>query len=493
MSDTAGLSLTAQAADGSRGSDAHSNVIVSPLIHYVGVLDFTAPQYTVSVPQSLLRALHVSDGAKLRLTNVHLSRAMAVTLRPLTRGWARLPELERRALLEFQLRRHTFLVQDSELSFSYHAHLPTFRFRVVETKPEPVVSITDTDIATEILPFEEDASMLDEERETAAAGSSSQKATAAAASSSTAAASSTSAFPVPAGHLPKLTADESVTGRVAANLILRFEYSVSDPNTRLTIQLKSSSGEADLYVLSSGDAEAQNGVDVEVDWFTWNAQGKGASKSLTFSAADARFGTGTMQIGVRAYGADAEFSLVVHESNDGSKGVSAGYQLGSISASISPSTDPAAAVPADSTVCPTCRAVISSKALAMHSVQCARLNCVCKDCGAVMKTSEREKHTALAHATYTCLCGVQLQQAAMVEHRRNVCALRLCSCLYCPLKLVVAERGAHQHECGNLRSHCIQCGEHIQRKTMRRHLVKAHGGVNGKTDERDIGWQDFWM
>lgn len=136
--------------------------------------------------------------------------------------------------------------------------------------------------------------------------------------------------------------------------------------------------------------------------------------------------------------------------------------------------------------------MISAKALQMHSLQCARLNALCAQCGLVTKTSEREKHVALAHAVYTCLCGVQLQQAAMVDHKRNACSLRLTDCLYCPMRLVVAERGPHQFECGTLRSHCVQCADSIQRKMMRRHLIRAHGGINGKTDERDITWQDFW-
>jgi len=274
---------------------------------------------------------------------------------------------------------------------------------------------------------------------------------------------------------------------------------VTNPNARVSIDVKSSSGEADLYVLSSSDAEVF-GVDVDEAWFTWSAQSAGPAKTLALSADDAHFAVGTMQIGVRAYNAQTDFSIIVHETTSSSSvHGSAGHQLGSAtpsSSSASPVATEAShapsSVPPDSSVCPTCRAVVSSKALALHSVQCARLNCVCGECGAVMKTSARPKHMALAHATYTCLCGVQLQQAAMVEHRRSACALRLCSCLYCPLKLVVAERGAHQHECGNLRSHCLQCGNFIQRKTMRRHLVKAHGGINGKTEEREITWQDFW-
>jgi hypothetical protein len=283
--------------------------------------------------------------------------------------------------------------------------------------------------------------------------------------------------------------------------VARFEFPVSDPNARVEIELKSSAGDADLYVLSAADAEAQAGVDVDVDWHTWSVQTRSNAKTLTLSAADPHFSVGTLQIGVRAYATDASFTLVVHERAAEDAKSSGGYQLGSASiasaagAVSSPATaaaDPPA-VPADSSVCPTCKSVISARALAMHSVQCARLNCVCAQCGVTLKTTDRDKHMALVHADYTCLCGVQLPQAAMVEHRRSTCALRLVPCLYCPLKLVVSERGPHQHECGTMRSVCVLCADTIQRKMMRRHLCRAHGGINGKTDERDIQVMDFWQ
>jgi len=483
--DAAGMSLASEAttADSAHPAAESAGPIVSPLVYYSGVQDFTAPQYTVSVPKALLRSLGLTDGAKLRLTNVNLVRATHIVLRPLTRGWSRLPDLERRALLEFQLRKHQFLVQDSELSFSYHPHLPTFRFRVVETRPQPVVSILDADVATEILPFEEagEADMEDDTTSTAAASS---------AAAAAAPASSGESQP-----LAELKAEEPISGHLTASRMARFAFPVSDPNVRVEIELKSTAGDADLYVLSAGDADAQAGVDVDLAWHTWSVQSRSNAKVLTLSAAGAQFSVGALQIGVRAYAADASFTLTVHE-RAGDDAKSGGYQLGtaaSSSAALAAAADGSSvAVPADSTVCPTCKSVISSRALAMHSVQCARLNCVCGACGVTLRTNERDKHMALVHGSYTCLCGVQLQQAAMIEHRRSTCPLRLVPCLYCPLRLVVAERGPHQHECGTQRSLCTQCGDSIQRKIIRRHLVKAHGGINGKTDERDITVMDFW-
>lgn len=495
---TAALSPRRPSQAASASASASAGVpIVSPLVAYFGVQDFTAPQSTVSVPQSLLRALNVSDGAKLHLTNVNLQRASHVVLQSLSRAWGRLPDMERRALLEFQLRKHTFLARDSVISFSYHPHLPTFRFRVVETRPAPVVSITDTELATEILPFDDAA--MDESGPASAATASS--ASSSSASSAAAAAASGSASDSGAKEAAKLTADEAVTGRMSRDGVVRFEYDVSDPNAAVEIEVKSLAGDVDLYVLSSADAEAQSGVEAGVSWHTWAVQTRAPSKLLTLSAADPLFHTGTWQLALRAYGADAQFSITVRERSSGER-PAVGHQLGSSASSSSSSsaasssaasaTPSAAAPPADSTICPTCRAHISARALSLHSVQCARLNWICPQCDVVMKSSERDKHTALAHSTYSCLCGVQLQQAAMVAHRRDACSLRLVSCQYCPLRLVIAERGAHQHECGTLRSHCSLCADSIQRKMMRRHLVKAHGGINGKTDERDIGWADFW-
>jgi hypothetical protein len=373
--------------------------------------------------------------------------------------------LERRALLEFQLRKHTFLVQDSKLSFTYHPHLPAFEFRVVETKPDPVVSITDTELATEILPFDDGNLMSDL---APSASSSSTPPTAAAASSSS------SGVP----EIPKLVADEAVSGKLMKGGTVQFEYAVTDPNVSLMIEVKSVTGDIDLYVLNTDASESA----VDVAHHTWAAQSKG-NKVLTLSARDPFFHTGTWQLQLRAFGTDGEFNIVVRESPN--EFTSSGHQLGGSSVA-------AAAPAADATFCANCQSYISAKSMSMHSLQCARMNYCCPQCGLVMKTNEKEKHAQLVHSLYTCLCGVELDQPTMVAHKRESCTLRLVACQYCPLKLVVAQRGQHQHECGMLHSHCTLCARSIQRKVMRRHLVREHGGINGKTDERDITYQDFW-
>jgi ubiquitin fusion degradation protein 1 len=57
--------------------------------------------------------------------------------------------VERRALLEFALRKFSFLSQGSEIAIPYHKH--SYRLKVLETKPAPVISITDTDLQTELV------------------------------------------------------------------------------------------------------------------------------------------------------------------------------------------------------------------------------------------------------------------------------------------------------------------------------------------------------
>ena len=73
-----------------------------------------------------------------------------IRLQPIDATWLDIPELERKALLEFALRKFQFLVQGSHITIPYHKH--SYPLRVLETKPATVISITDTDLQTELAP-----------------------------------------------------------------------------------------------------------------------------------------------------------------------------------------------------------------------------------------------------------------------------------------------------------------------------------------------------
>jgi len=453
--------------------------IISPLCWYASVKDFTAPPQTVCVPASVMHALNLHDGAQLRLTTMQLPKAEHITLQPLTAAWSRLAEAQRRALLEFQLRKHRFIAQGSILTFTYHPPWPTFQFKVIHVQPLPVVSITDTELPTEILPID-DKNMLDAAPSTDV-NIASTLTPSPMPSTSPSASSSSSSSASPLRTPTNLSADESVSGRLRMDGSVTFGYEINDPNVEVSISVSSTKGDVDLYILQADSTDSQ----VSICNYTWCAQSRG-NVEIKLSAAGPLFRLGAYQIMLHAYGEDGEYKLLVKERQVDSS-ANRGQQLGSTSSSVNTSI-----APPDSTRCPNCHSFIPSKSMPLHSVQCARINSICSACGIVVKNTESDKHRRLVHAVYTCQCGAELEQEPMVRHKRESCPLRLVSCSYCPLKLIVAERGSHQAECGMLTSHCSICSEPITRKTIRRHLVREHGGVNGKTDEREIVAEDFW-
>lgn len=71
-------------------------------------------------------------------------------MQPLDAEFGRVPEAQRKAALEFYLRKRTFLEQGSEVVLPLNSRLHTLR--VTETKPASAVLITDVDVETTILP-----------------------------------------------------------------------------------------------------------------------------------------------------------------------------------------------------------------------------------------------------------------------------------------------------------------------------------------------------
>ena len=99
-------------------------------LQFAGVRNFEASTGVCSVPASIMRALDLQDGQQLTLTSISLQKGKFLQLQPLSRAWRLLPEEERNALLEFQLRKHHFMTEGQELCFSHN--LTDYKFRVVE-------------------------------------------------------------------------------------------------------------------------------------------------------------------------------------------------------------------------------------------------------------------------------------------------------------------------------------------------------------------------
>ena len=71
-------------------------------------------------------------------------------LQPLSPLWTEIPQIEREALLEFELRKHQFLYKGMKFVINYNGK--DMQFSVLETKPQDAIMITDTDLQTDIAP-----------------------------------------------------------------------------------------------------------------------------------------------------------------------------------------------------------------------------------------------------------------------------------------------------------------------------------------------------
>jgi len=126
----------------------------------------------------------------------------------------------------------------------------------------------------------------------------------------------------------------------------------------------------------------------------------------------------------------------------------------------------------------------------MHVLSCQRRNFRCPDCSLVMQLPEKEKHMALCHTPFACECGAKFAQFELQIHREHDCKNRLVKCLYCPLRIPLETRGAHQERCGSRTVHCSHCDQTIQRKDSRNHLSNQHN-LTLKDMTQSAEWSHF--
>jgi hypothetical protein len=423
----------------SRGSNSHNE---GQDHAFYGVLDFTASagDSIICVPASLLSKLNIPEMAEVILTNIQLEKANFIKLESLTAEWQQLNEKERRALLEFNLRKKNYLEIGDIFTINYHIHAPEFRFRVVELQPSAICSLIDAEVNTEVTTSAESS--------VESSGKSDNL-----------------------QHNRALELDSPIEGDLPADNYAYFSLNITDPNAIIELKAVSSNSSADLDIYCS-TTDFRPGISS----FSWANQAVSSSKTVILSAEQAEFRTGELFIALHAYKQPATYTLAA-------KLLEKLPQTGN-------SSEGSVNTAENSTECTNCHRFIASRALVMHETQCRRLNFYCTECKTVLKTGEKDKHRELCHSLLECLCGAQLIQAEMLQHKHNLtgnCPLRLVHCVYCPLLLTAQDRGQHQAECGLLHSNCPSCGSSIQRKLMRRHMREAHA-----VEESTVTWQNYW-
>ncbi|KAJ2644877.1 ubiquitin fusion degradation protein [Coemansia sp. RSA 1694] len=113
---------------------------------HCGVLEFTAEEGRVYLPQWMMETLDLSPGSPVKVLNVALLRGSLVKLQPQSTDF--LDISDHRAVLENALRKFSSLTVGDIVTIEYNNR--EYRIAVLETKPSPTaINIVETDLSVD--------------------------------------------------------------------------------------------------------------------------------------------------------------------------------------------------------------------------------------------------------------------------------------------------------------------------------------------------------
>ncbi|KAJ2379530.1 ubiquitin fusion degradation protein, partial [Coemansia sp. RSA 2603] len=116
---------------------------------HCGVLEFTAEEGRVYLPQWMMTTLGISPGTVIEVINVALLKGSMVKLQPQSTDF--LDISDHRAVLENALREFSALTVGDIIAFNYNER--EYKVAVIETQPSPTaISIWETDLTVDFAP-----------------------------------------------------------------------------------------------------------------------------------------------------------------------------------------------------------------------------------------------------------------------------------------------------------------------------------------------------
>ncbi|KAK7385180.1 hypothetical protein VNO78_30892 [Psophocarpus tetragonolobus] len=110
-------------------------------VTHCGVLEFTADEGMIYMPQWMMENMHLQEGDNVILRSANVPRATYVKLQPHTKDFLDLYNI--RSILEYSLRSFSCLTTGDTIMISFNKK--KYYIDVVETKPSHAVSIIETD------------------------------------------------------------------------------------------------------------------------------------------------------------------------------------------------------------------------------------------------------------------------------------------------------------------------------------------------------------
>lgn len=418
------------------------------LFSYLSVDSFTAPYRTAIVSKYVMQTLNLHNNDIIRIQNINVINASGIQLTVLTNEWIQLAELERKALLEQNLRLHQHLVINQEINITYTRYHNTYKLLVTKLEPCDVVSIVDSDVATDIvIPEHETKTNMNE---------------------------------------LIIDRDQPITGDIQSNQYINYMFNVTDTNRQIVIDLTCDNDDVDLYITSPAETSWIEPPTLQAYSYCNNVSAVSVNnrKQIILNNGGIDYIPGRYQLSVYGYNSSGRYTLSA-KSIDYDKT----NTMFNNNSTAPPSSSSSSS--AETVTCGNCHRCISSKAIQMHELQCKRLNYYCIDCShhnnvdPVINVKNKSKHMELYHQHVYCICGEQVEQISLINHRQYNCSQRLVHCQYCPLLVEQCNRGLHQQQCGLATSHCKVCNNGIQRKLLARHMDREHN-IHSAT------WKDWF-
>lgn len=453
------------------------------------ILVAVAPKFeslnnNVQIPENLWKKLNPEGNTiQIRIRTKKVPDGTYASFKPLNMEWNSLTFAEQMALLELHLRHRQVLSQDEIIEFHYCDIY--VKLQVTETKPEPVISIRDTEIQTNIEPPEEDLQPIqfgswvyrnghpheiiafDNTLEPPSVTLRNKK--------GKVIESELNRCFQRHPHLDTIFIDLKLDESIAKtkqphNAYDYFRFPVNEARA-LEINLEGEN--VDLYVLND------NAIS-DVRWplpsqkrYQWKSENYG-NQQIILNQANLNFVTGI------------EYIVAVGSlSNE--------PQSYRITLSHSDQTTEMMEIEEEEevdvtgkTLCPNCGKYISEQSFYMHEMRCARMNMKCDICNKTFQrheTKKLEKHKEIEHRVHPCTCGAFLSSGELQSHYHD-CFDQLVQCHYCPLKISREDRGDHHVECMNMKSSCPMCGDILSRKNLKRHIHREHSVPNDMIDYR---------
>lgn len=354
---------------------------------HAGVLEFTADEGFVALPQHCWTNLFPTDAPGSDMVRVHyvwLPKGTYAKLQTVEFGFSDIPN--HKAVLETSLRQHATLSQGDTLTVN-HGVL-TYHMSVLELKPSSSISVLETDIEVDIIGPE-------------------------------------SAEHTNQNMLRPLIFGKSENGEVDEGNYMYYKLTIDDDtwnrvaskNAKIVVNLESQTqdGDIDLY------ASRHPLLFPTQHQHMWSSHDLG-SKQLVLGAEDQNLGSGTYSIAVYGFKGTSKYTISVSVQDVSTQ------RVGQHAASSSSSAD------VDTVECRNCKRYIPSRTIGLHEAYCSRHNIVCQHagCGVVLRVEEKErhvhcekcgkafqreemeKHMKVFHEPLQCPCGILLEKEKMV-------------------------------------------------------------------------------